>query len=80
MSRIAARFEALKAAGRKALVPYFTAGHPSRDHTVPLMHALARNGADVIELGVPFSDPSADGPVKLNAWIGCGSKEAPEMA
>ena len=63
MSRIAARFDALKAAGRKALVPYFTAGHPSREHTVPLMHALAGNGADVIELGIPFSDPMADGPV-----------------
>jgi tryptophan synthase alpha chain len=63
MSRISATFERLRAAGRKALIPYFTAGHPGRDHAVPMMHALARNGADVIELGVPFSDPMADGPV-----------------
>ncbi|HYF60559.1 MAG TPA: tryptophan synthase subunit alpha [Burkholderiaceae bacterium] len=63
MSRIAAAFERLRREGRKALIPYFTAGHPSREHAVPLMHALARHGADVIELGVPFSDPMADGPV-----------------
>ncbi|MFZ9407505.1 MAG: tryptophan synthase subunit alpha [Burkholderiaceae bacterium] len=62
-SRISATFGRLKGEGRKALIPYFTAGHPSRDHAVPLMHALAANGADVIELGVPFSDPMADGPV-----------------
>jgi len=63
MSRIEATFNALAQSGRKALIPYFTAGHPSRELAVPLMHALARNGADVIELGVPFSDPMADGPV-----------------
>jgi len=63
MSRIEATFKALAQSGRKALIPYFTAGHPSRELAVPLMHALARNGADVIELGVPFSDPMADGPV-----------------
>ncbi len=63
MSRIAARFEALSRAGRKGLVPYLCAGDPTAELTVPLMHALARAGADVIELGVPFSDPMADGPV-----------------
>lgn len=63
MSRIAGRFAALAAAGRKGLVPYIAAGDPSPDLTVPLMHALARAGCDVIELGVPFSDPMADGPV-----------------
>jgi tryptophan synthase alpha chain len=63
MSRIAARFAALKAAGRKGLIPYICAGDPTPALTVPLLHALARAGADVIELGVPFSDPMADGPV-----------------
>jgi tryptophan synthase alpha chain len=63
VGRIAATFDRLRAQGRKALIPYFTAGHPDRERAVPLMHALARNGADVIELGVPFSDPMADGPV-----------------
>jgi tryptophan synthase alpha chain len=63
MSRIAATFEALKRQGRKALIPFITAGDPDPKLTVPLMHALARAGADVIELGVPFSDPMADGPV-----------------
>jgi tryptophan synthase alpha chain len=63
MSRIPATFQRLEASGRKALIPYFTAGHPTRELAVPLMHALARGGADVIELGVPFSDPMADGPV-----------------
>ena len=63
MSRIAATFERLRAGGRKALIPYFTAGDPDPDATVPIMHALAKAGADVIELGVPFSDPMADGPV-----------------
>jgi tryptophan synthase alpha chain len=63
MSRIGATFARLQASGRKALIPYFTAGHPTREHAVPMMHALARAGADVIELGVPFSDPMADGPV-----------------
>ena len=63
MSRIAQRFAQLKAAGRKGLIPYIAAGDPDPALTVPLMHALARAGADVIELGVPFSDPMADGPV-----------------
>lgn len=62
-SRIAGRLEALRRAGRKALIPYITAGDPHPDHTVAFMHALVRGGADVIELGVPFSDPMADGPV-----------------
>jgi len=63
MSRIAACFEALQADGRKALIPYITAGDPFPDATVELMLAIAKAGADVIELGVPFSDPMADGPV-----------------
>ncbi|MGE5623968.1 MAG: tryptophan synthase subunit alpha [Bacillota bacterium] len=63
MSRIAKRFAELKETGRSALVPYITAGDPAKDATVPLMQALVRAGADALELGVPFSDPSADGPV-----------------
>lgn len=63
MSRLSERFAALKRAHRTALVPYITAGDPDRSATVPLMHALVAAGADVLELGVPFSDPSADGPV-----------------
>jgi len=63
MSRIQAVFEALKARGRKALIPYVTAGDPYADATVDIMLAMAGAGADVIELGVPFSDPMADGPV-----------------
>lgn len=63
MSRIAATFDALRAQGRKALVPYVTAGDPFADATVDIMLAMAEAGADVIELGVPFSDPMADGPV-----------------
>ena len=63
MSRIAACFTALRNAGRKALVPYVTAGDPDPVVTVPLLHALVEAGADIIELGVPFSDPMADGPV-----------------
>ncbi len=63
MSRIAGRFAALAAAKRKALIPYITAGDPDPSLTVPLMQALTESGADVIELGVPFSDPMADGPV-----------------
>ena len=63
MSRIAARFAQLAAQRRKGLIPYIAAGDPSPALTVPLMHALAQAGADVIELGVPFSDPMADGPV-----------------
>ena len=63
MSRIAGRFAKLKAAGRKALVMFVTAGDPEPALTVPLMHALAESGADILEIGVPFSDPMADGPV-----------------
>jgi len=63
MSRIAGRFEALRSQGRKALIPYIAAGDPHPDVTVDMMHALVEGGADVIELGVPFSDPMADGPV-----------------
>lgn len=63
MSRIESRFEALKEQGKKALIPYITAGDPQKDQTVPLMHALVDAGADIIELGIPFSDPMADGPV-----------------
>ena len=63
MSRIAATFSRLKSEGRKALIPYVTAGFPFADVTPELMHAMVAGGADVIELGVPFSDPSADGPV-----------------
>ncbi len=62
MSRIAARFEQLKKQGRKALIPFVTAGDPSPKQTVPIMRALVSAGADIIELGVPFSDPMADGP------------------
>jgi len=63
MSRIQACLAKLKSEGRKALIPYVTAGDPDRDLTVPLMHAMVAAGADIIELGVPFSDPMADGPV-----------------
>lgn len=63
MSRIQLRFEQLAAAGRKALIPYITAGDPSPAFTVSYLHALVEAGADIIELGIPFSDPMADGPV-----------------
>ncbi len=63
MSRIDATLGALKAQGRKALVPYVTAGFPYADITPALMHGMVQAGADIIELGVPFSDPSADGAV-----------------
>ena len=63
MSRIPATLAALKAAGRTALIPYITAGDPYFDATPQIMQALADGGADIIELGVPFSDPMADGPV-----------------
>ncbi|MCO4094625.1 MAG: tryptophan synthase subunit alpha [Acidovorax sp.] len=63
MSRIEATFSTLKAQGRKALIPYVTAGFPFADITPALMHGMVEAGADVIELGVPFSDPMADGPV-----------------
>jgi tryptophan synthase alpha chain len=63
MSRIGDRFAALRASGRRALIPYIAAGDPESWVTVPLMHALVESGADLLELGVPFSDPMADGPV-----------------
>ena len=63
MSRIAERFAVLKRAKRTALVPYITAGDPDKTATVTLLHALVTAGADALEIGVPFSDPSADGPV-----------------
>ncbi len=63
MSRIAATFERLREKDRRALVPFVTAGDPEPSITVPLMHALVDAGANIVELGVPFSDPMADGPV-----------------
>lgn len=63
MSRINTCFTRLQQQGRKALIPYLTAGDPDIDTTLDLMHALVANGADIIELGFPFSDPSSDGPV-----------------
>jgi tryptophan synthase alpha chain len=63
MSRIDATFANLKQRNKKALIPFVTAGFPYADITPELMHAMVAGGADVIELGVPFSDPSADGPV-----------------
>ena len=62
MPRIKSSFERLQAQGRKALIPFITAGDPDAALTVPLMHTLVEAGADIIELGVPFSDPMADGP------------------
>jgi tryptophan synthase alpha chain len=67
MNRIDRRFAALRTAGRTGLIPFVTAGDPSPAHMVALMHALVDGGADVIELGVPFSDPMADGPVIQHA-------------
>jgi len=63
MSRISPVMAALKSAERKALIPYLMAGFPEPSQTLALMHALVQGGADIIELGVPFSDPMADGPV-----------------
>jgi len=63
LSRISERFRQLAGEGRKALIPYVVAGDPHLEITVPLMHRLVESGADVIELGVPFSDPMAEGPV-----------------
>ena len=62
MTRISAVFERLKSEGRTALIPYIAAGDPDPALTLPLMHALVEGGANIIELGVPFSDPMADGP------------------
>ena len=63
MSRLASTFAEFKKTGHKALIPFITAGDPTREFTVPMMHAMVEAGADIIELGVPFSDPMADGPV-----------------
>jgi len=63
MSRLAATFARLAESGRKALIPFVTAGDPQSDFTLSLMHEMVKAGVDVIELGVPFSDPMADGPV-----------------
>jgi tryptophan synthase alpha chain len=84
MSRITATFAALKSKNRKALIPYVTAGFPFADITPELMHGMVAGGADVIELGVPFSDPSADGPVIQKAGdkalaLGIGMAQVLEM-
>jgi tryptophan synthase alpha chain len=84
MSRIDAKFAALKVQGRKALVPYITAGFPFADITPELMHGMVAAGADVIELGVPFSDPMADGPVIQKSGekalaLGIGTRQVLEM-
>ena len=63
MSRIQSCFAQLKENNRKALIPYITAGDPNPEVTVPMMHAMVEAGADLLEIGVPFSDPMADGPV-----------------
>lgn len=63
MSRLKTTFSRIQSTGRTGLIPYVTAGDPSRESVVALMHVLVREGADVLELGVPFSDPMADGPV-----------------
>ena len=63
MRRLQAKFQSLARSERKALIPFLTAGDPEPGFTVPMMHALVEAGADVIELGIPFSDPMADGPV-----------------
>ena len=62
MSRIGSRLAQLRAAGRSALAPFITAGDPNLQTTAPALHALVRGGADLLELGIPFSDPEADGP------------------
>ena len=84
MSRIQATFDTLKSRGRKALIPYVMSGFPQADVTPDLMHRLVSAGADVIELGVPFSDPMADGPVIQKAGeaalrLGIGTTQVLEM-
>lgn len=84
MSRIEHTLAALQAEGRKALIPYVTAGFPYADITPDLMHGMAEAGADIIELGIPFSDPSADGPVIQKAGdralaLGIGLKQVIAM-
>ena len=66
-NRIDRRFAELAEAGRPGLIPYITAGHPIPEATVPVLHRLVAGGADLLELGVPFSDVMADGPVIQNA-------------
>lgn len=63
MSRIKQTLASLREQGRKALIPYLVAGDPGAEETIALMHQLVADGADIIELGIPFSDPSSDGPV-----------------
>jgi tryptophan synthase alpha chain len=63
VNRIKQRFESLRQQGRKALVSYVVMGDPAKDVTLPVMHALVESGTDIIELGIPFSDPNAEGPV-----------------
>ena len=70
MSRIAATLSALQAQGRKALIPYIMTGFPEAQCTPSLMHAMVAAGVDIIELGIPFSDPMADGPVIQTATSG----------
>jgi tryptophan synthase alpha chain len=84
MSRIAATFAKLREQKRKALIPYITAGFPFADITPEIMHAMVDAGSDVIELGVPFSDPAADGPVVQRAGehalaLGIGMKQVLQM-
>lgn len=84
MSRIQATFEKLAREKRKALIPYITAGFPFADITPELMHTMVQAGSDVIELGVPFSDPMADGPVIQKAGeralaLGVGLRQVLEM-
>ncbi|RYF64719.1 MAG: tryptophan synthase subunit alpha [Comamonadaceae bacterium] len=84
MSRIASTFESLKSQGRKALIPYVTAGFPYADITPELMHGMVDAGADVIELGVPFSAPLAAGPVIQKAGeralaLGVGTRQVLDM-
>jgi tryptophan synthase alpha chain len=84
MSRIKATFDKLKTDGRKALIPYVTAGFPFANITPALMHGMVDAGADIIELGVPFSDPMADGPVIQKAGeralaLGIGMKQVLAM-
>ena len=75
MSRIASAFERLEAEGRKALIPYFTAGDPDLASVLPIMQAMVSAGADVIELGVPFSDPMAEGPTIQRAMAAAQAYE-----
>ena len=84
IDKISTAFANTAAQGRAALIPYIAAGNPLPDSTVPLMHALVKAGADVIELGVPFSDPMADGPIIQRAAEhaiaqGIGLKDVLEM-